>query len=160
MHPNTIKGLRIGWRLASKRKNPSNNRICVICQSPFYRRGNRHAKCCSRKCSYVLTTLRPATCKGANHYAFKGQYVSGGRMFVYAPEHPNRIKSTVYVLRSRLVAGEKLGRPLHDWETVHHKNEDKLDDRPDNLEVLTHSAHMRLHALVKPRHPATKQFIK
>jgi len=35
---------------------------------------------------------------------------------------------------------------LLDSEVVHHKNENKTDNRPENLEVLTASSHMREHA--------------
>ena len=35
----------------------------------------------------------------------------------------------------RLVMDEQLGRPLAADETVHHRNGDRLDDRPDNLEL-------------------------
>lgn len=50
----------------------------------------------------------------------------------------------------RQVAEEKLGRALLPGEIVHHKDEDKRNNDPDNLEVLPSQAeHARLHALKK-----------
>ena len=40
-----------------------------------------------------------------------------------------------------------LGRELTRFETVHHKNHNKLDNRPENLEVISLSEHARIHAI-------------
>jgi len=46
-----------------------------------------------------------------------------------------------YAYEHRLVAEEKLGRRLRLGEEVHHLNEDKQDNRPENLEVVPDKAH-------------------
>ena len=45
----------------------------------------------------------------------------------------------------RRVAEEMLGRPLKPDEIVHHKDGDKSNNRPENLEVMTQSEHIREH---------------
>lgn len=45
------------------------------------------------------------------------------------------------LLEHRLVAEQTLGRQILPFEDVHHINGDKLDNRPDNLEVVTKREH-------------------
>lgn len=50
-----------------------------------------------------------------------------------------------YAYEHRLVAEETLGRRLRDDEQVHHKDENKQNNAPDNLEVVLHSEHGTRH---------------
>lgn len=45
----------------------------------------------------------------------------------------------------RILMEEKLGRPLEPYEDVHHKDNDKANNDPKNLEVVLHGEHQRNH---------------
>lgn len=73
-----------------------------------------------------------------------------GYWYIYSPYHPRAAKKG-YVAEHRLVAEKTIGRFLRDDEVVHHINENKLDNTPENLLVLTQSEHIRLHANKRKR---------
>lgn len=50
-----------------------------------------------------------------------------------------------YAYEHRLVAEEKLGRRLEDGEIVHHIDENKQNNNPENLEVVRNAAEHFLH---------------
>lgn len=92
------------------------------------------------------------TKRGAEHHSWKGgEVMSAGYVHVYAPDHPRRRASSPYVARCRLVMEAVLGRLLEPGELVHHRNGIKTDDRPENLVVLTRSAHVAEHNRGKDR---------
>ncbi len=46
----------------------------------------------------------------------------------------------------RVIAEQKLGRPLAKGEVVHHKDGNILNNHPDNIEILTsQSEHAKIH---------------
>lgn len=85
--------------------------------------------------------------RGADHHNWKGGVFqhSDGYLFEYAPNHPTAAANKGYVLQHRLVMERKLGRLLRDHELVHHINEVKDDNRPENLELSNRSIHMKGH---------------
>lgn len=49
------------------------------------------------------------------------------------------------MLYARAVMAAEVGRLLRPEEIVHHRNEDKTDDRPENLELTTQAGHIEMH---------------
>lgn len=76
---------------------------------------------------------------------------SGGYIFEYAPDHP-LCNNWGWVAQHRLVAETMTGRSLirskdpKIAEVVHHRDGCKTNNRPENLEILTRSAHANHHA--------------
>lgn len=72
-----------------------------------------------------------------------------GYRMIYAPDHPAATPRHPHVFEHRLVAEAKIGRFLRNNEVVHHINDNRADNRPENLQVMTRGEHRRLHAALK-----------
>jgi hypothetical protein len=81
---------------------------------------------------------------GAEHPNWKGgnSVDRQGYRLLYAP---GRKKAHPYTYEHVLIAEKMIGRRLNKNEHVHHINELKLDNRPENLLVCTASEHRTLH---------------
>ena len=75
-----------------------------------------------------------STCKGG-----------GYRYCRTEPPHPRRNSKGLYPLH-RVLMENKVGRQLGPGEIVHHKDENKENDRIGNLELKTRSEHSAHHA--------------
>jgi len=94
---------------------------------------------CSRTCDATAKTKRPT---GRWHNGKPVLMNFQGYLTVWEPSHPSAARNG-RVLEHRLVMEQMLGRYLKMDEHVDHINQDKTDNRPDNLQVLTPREHSR-----------------
>jgi hypothetical protein len=83
-----------------------------------------------------------------SHKFINGRHMARGYVFVLDNEHP--YNNSGYVLEHRIVMEKHIGRYLRAEETVHHINEDRSDNRLENLMLFpnkqSHNAfHRQLH---------------
>jgi len=100
------------------------------------------------------------TRKGANNANFTGgRYIDDkGYIRVLRPDHPFTNKG--YVYEHRLVYEAFLDRYLESFESVHHVNEVKLDNRVENLFLCTPQEHAKIHREGKTKTLAQKNSVR
>ena len=98
-----------------------------------------------QKCS-IATRDKSCHWKGGNWHNNRGYIMT--RIYpedFYYPMGKGKTKLGRAVLEHRLIMAKHLGRNLSDWETVHHKNGVKDDNRIENLELTMQGAHAISH---------------
>lgn len=86
-----------------------------------------------------------------DHYHHGEIITHNGYRMIRAPDGHPAADSKGYVREHRLVMEKTIGRRLSPDEVVHHINHDKLDNRPENLKVMTLAEHTSSHHLGVPK---------
>ena len=66
-----------------------------------------------------------------------------GYVLIRVPEHPKAFRGWYY--EHRLMIEKQLNRMIDDWETIHHINHDKQDNRLINLFLCSRLEHNKAH---------------
>lgn len=120
--------------------------VCSHCGKSYKTRASRKQtkrNFCSRKCqhSFFIGNNAPA-------YKTGRKITEAGYVLILKPGHPRRVGGS-YVYEHILVMEKHLGRFLEKNEVVHHINGVKVDNRVDNLQVVSPQEHRKIHTTVK-----------
>lgn len=113
----------------AKTKESLVEKPCQECGKPFLAQPYRNVVCCSTECS---RRARAVTSKRNPDGWYKMKH--GGYMRRARPNGTGRGHGSTE-LQHRYLMEQHLGRSLHKYENVHHKNGVKDDNRLENLEV-------------------------
>lgn len=91
----------------------------------------------------------PVSWKGERNAQWNGgrNIDKDGYVNIYCPNHPRCRKWTPYILEHRLVMEKMIGRYLLPEEVVHHKDGNKQNNSPENLQLFSENREHLAHEL-------------
>ncbi len=111
---------------------------CAYCGKEFpVRPSETFIRTCSRRCFGLAKIKRPLD---RMHNGKPAKLDDDGYVYLWEPNHPNKAFKG-WVAEHRLVVEARLGRYLLSDEQVDHIDQDKSNNDPSNLQVLTPSDH-------------------
>lgn len=112
--PETRAAISAGLKVSASQQARRRWVECSVCGAKFKSQNKGQARC-SRACFDA--------------------YKAEGAKYRNAAGYEVRTRNGEVVLEHRWVMAQMIGRPLEPYETVHHKNGVKDDNRPENLEL-------------------------
>ena len=87
--------------------------------------------------------------EGAYNWKWKGKSETGSYIHIYMPEHPRAVRKRKYVPEHVVVMEKVLGRYLDGKEIVHHKDGNKKNNNPKNLQLMKNmSDHIKYESML------------
>lgn len=153
-------GLSCRKEFSANQRAADRGRLCAACGATFIPRAGQLRAGQGRYCS-LICGLQPFVRSGhgpgsraksvetwhrngnfvpsgPDNPLFFGRKIAAGYVWVW-------VDGRGYIQEHRLVVERILGRALTTDEVVHHINERRDDNRPENLKVMTRAAHMDEH---------------
>lgn len=123
----------------------------------------RCGKCGKMLSDYVSKLCKP--CKGIEQRGDKNPNWKGGKfqrqdgyVMIYKPDHPNA-DNRGYVYEHTLVMSELINRALYPDEVVHHIDEVKCNNAPENLRLERKSTHMAFNHIDTKKKFSNEQMV-
>lgn len=138
--------------LADGRKNGYMKYIWLACEDCGEERWLQLPKKGIRRWCYKCSIKHRKSQRAEANPFWKGGKRMEGEGYVSVLLQPNdfffpMVNYAHYVREHRLVMAKHLGRNLHRWEIVHHKNGIKTDNRIENLQLVTDDRHKQITIL-------------